>query len=396
MKKSWIVLSLITCIPISIHCTGIQYDIKGADNNLPGFSYFQDKCISLVDSCVIALDGQRLYVSKNLGQTWSEGPKVPNKEIVRMAYVFQTGTLFFCTDKGCYYSQDYDDIIPSSILDVDGTSFDQEAAYHTFSAYEHDGFRTIVDGKEILCWGGYNNEEYINPGFVPRIWMTSDNGKTVKCTIRLGEEDSIKARHVHAVNFNKKDKSFWAQTGDFDGQCHWLQGFYDVYKDIIDWTLIGSGIDYKTGNMQFYEDWIYASKDSYPGGIFRVKYEDARNLHEKKELLFTTPNDCLSIYIGNKGEAVIIMTTTNSTIDPRNFYYSADVKEFISIEGPIPDFLLKYGYSIYYNTWGITEDGFMLSGIRTRERVGLSEWNFTPSVWLSSVLKEHGINLASQ
>ena len=33
MKKSWIVLSLITCIPISIHCTGIQYDIKGADNN---------------------------------------------------------------------------------------------------------------------------------------------------------------------------------------------------------------------------------------------------------------------------------------------------------------------------------------------------------------------------
>ena len=223
--------------------------------------------------------------------------------------------------------------------------------------------------------------------------MTSDYGKTVQCTYRFSESDELEARHVHAVNYNRDDSTFWAQTGDYEGQCHWLKGQYDSNKDNIIWELIGSGMEYKTGNMQFYDGWIYAAKDSYPGGVFRVKYDDARSLKDKSENIITTPNDCLSVYVSNKGEIVVIMTTTNSTMDPRNIYYSSDQRVFVNYQGPIPDFLLKYGYSIYYNTWGITQDGNLLSGIRTKDKVGLSGWNFTPSVWLNEVLLEFGVDL---
>lgn len=79
-----------------------------------------------------------------------------------------------------------------------------------------------MSDKEILCWGGYNNED---KEFKPRLWMTSDSGRTVRCTYKFGDWGQLKARHVHAVNFNISDCSFWAQTGDFTDQCHWLQGY---------------------------------------------------------------------------------------------------------------------------------------------------------------------------
>lgn len=352
-------------------------------------SYLLNRCISLIDKDVIALDASMLFISRDLGKTWKKGPAIEKGQFVRLAYLFEDGTLFYCTDEGCYFSNDYQIVQKSKVYDIDGSIFSPDSPFHCFSAYEHDGFRQIIDGIEILCWGNYNNEAK-NIGFIPRIWLTSDKGKTVRCSYRFGD-DNLKARHVHAVNFNRSDSSFWAQTGDFAGECHWLKGIYDKKNGIIDWSLVRSGI--RTGNMQFYGDWIYASKDSRPGGVFRVKYSDASNA-TKGELVFQTPNECLSVYMGMRGDIVAIMTTEGGDYDPRNVYYSQDLEAFYEIAIQVPDSLQSFGYSIFYNSWGVTNNGDLVSGIRTRAKTGLSEWDFSPSIWISDLIRDSGFPMA--
>lgn len=356
-------------------------------------SYLLNKCISLIERDIIALDDSVLFISRDLGQTWEKGPTIEKGEFVRLAYLFEDGTLFYCTDKDCFYSKDYQIVEKSTVYDIDGTIFSPDSPFHSFSAYEHDGFRQIIDGKEILCWGSYNNEEAINPGFIPRVWMTSSGGELVKCVLKFGttriDGEIINARHVHAVNFNLEDASLWVSTGDSQNTSHWIRGVYSPSLDTISWEVIGTGFAYKTGNIQFYRGWIYASKDSQPGGVFRVKYEDAR-LYKKQETLVETPNDCLSVYIGKNGDIIAIMTTTGGNYNPRSIFYSIDGIFFHEIKAPIPEDLLEYGYSIFYNTWGITEDGKLLSGIRTRNKAPLSGWNCNPSIWLDEVLADAG------
>lgn len=356
-------------------------------------SYLLNRCICLVEKDVIALDDSVLFISRDLGNTWKKGPTIEEGQFVRLAYLFKDGTLFFCTDEECYYSTDYVTVNKSATYDIDGSFFSPESDFHSFSAYEHDGIRQIINNEEVLCWGNYNNEEDINPGFIPRIWLTTDNGVSVKCVLKFGtsvlNNDVIKARHVHAINYNPRDSSLWVSTGDDSNTSHWIRGRYSNSKGSIEWELIGTGLAYKTGNIQFYQGWIYASKDSRPGGVFRVKYEDASSFN-KQETLFETPNDCLSVYVGHNGDIVAIMTTTGGDSNPRNIYYSRDGSTFYEIEAPIPEDLLEYGYSIFYNTWGITEDGKLMSGIRTRFKSPLSRWDFTPSIWLNDVINDAG------
>lgn len=376
-----------------ISCSSIQIDIDPKQEIKIDYSYLFKKSISLIESDIIALDDSLLYISRDLGRSWTQGPRLGDGQIVRMAYLFKDGTLFYCTDDKCFYSNDYVTVKESCVVDVNDEAFIPTSPYHSFSVYEHDAKRVIIEDTEVLCWGNYNNEESINPGFIPRIWITVDNGKTVKCTFKFGssliDKRAINTRHIHAVNYNKADSSFWASTGDDALYSHWLKGKYNTITKNIDWELVGTGIDYKTGNIQFYDDWIYASRDSHPGGVMRIRYNDAKDM-SKKELLFQTPNDCLSVYLGKKGDIVAIMTTTGGSKNPCNIYYSTDQKTFAEIEVPIPRDLLEYGYSIFYNTWGINEDGYLLTGIRTRGKTPLSQWDTLPCIWLNDIIRDSG------
>ena len=353
------------------------------------YSYLLNKSICLIENDIVAFDDSLFYISRDLGRTWNPGPKLDKGQIVRLAYLFNDGTLFYCTDEKCFFSSDYNIVEQSSVYDIDGQVFVPSSPFHSFSAYEHDAKRVILEDREILCWGNYNNEEPVNPGFVSRIWLTYDKGKTVRCSFKFGtsriDNSVINARHVHSVNYNQYDSTFWASTGDDQSTSHWLKGVFNSKLGEINWELIGTGLDYKTGNMQFYKNWIYASNDSQPGGVFRIKYDEATDM-SRKESLFQTPNDCLSVYVGKSGDILAIMTTTGGGYNPRNIYYSTDQKSFTKVEAPIPDYLLGYGYSIFYNTWGITNDGYILTGIRTRGKTPLSKWNLLPSLWLNDVI----------
>lgn len=87
--------------------------------------------------------------------------------------------------------------------------------------------------------------------------------------------------------------------------------------------------------------------------------------------------------MGKDGDLLLIMTTTGGGYNTQNIFYSIDRFSFREINLPVPDSLRVYGRSIFYNTWGITSDGYILSGIRTKDKTPLSRWNLTPSVWLN-------------
>lgn len=387
---------LVACSSLELEPTIDGSEVTNSENEKTGetdYSYLLNKSICLIENDIVAFDDSLFYISRDLGKTWNSGPKLDKGQIVRLAYLFNDGTLFYCTDDKCFYSTDNATVEQSSVYDIDGQVFVPSSPFHSFSAYEHDAKRVIQDDRELLCWGNYNNEESINPGFVSRIWLTYDKGKTVRCSFKFGtstiNNSVINARHVHSVNYNQNDSSFWVSTGDDQRTSHWLKGVFDSKLGEINWELIGTGLDYKTGNLQFYENWIYASKDSQPGGVFRIKYDEAKDM-SRKEPLFQTPNDCLSVYLGKKGDIVAIMTTTGGSKNPCNIYYSTDQKTFAEIEVPIPRDLLEYGYSIFYNTWGINEDGYLLTGIRTRGKTPLSQWDTLPCIWLNDIIRDSG------
>ena len=62
---------------------------KGIDS-----SYLLSKCISLIERDVIALDDSVLFISRDLGKTWEKGPTLEKGEFVRLASLFEDGTLF--------------------------------------------------------------------------------------------------------------------------------------------------------------------------------------------------------------------------------------------------------------------------------------------------------------
>ena len=170
-------LSFSSCSPLEI------------DEPLPeevDYSYLLNNSICLIEKDIIALDDSMFYISRDLGQSWEAGPRMAKGQIVRLAYLFEDGTLFYCTDDKCYYSIDHKTVSESIVLDLDNKPFTPSSPFHSFSAYEHDAKRSVIDGKEILCWGSYNNEKNNNPGFIPRIWITSDCGKTVTCSFKFG------------------------------------------------------------------------------------------------------------------------------------------------------------------------------------------------------------------
>lgn len=82
-----------------IQCSAIEVIANQEDKEVPYLSNYKEKCISLVDSCIIALDNTRLCLTTNLGESWIEGPNVPEEEFIRMAFLFEDGTLFFARMK---------------------------------------------------------------------------------------------------------------------------------------------------------------------------------------------------------------------------------------------------------------------------------------------------------
>lgn len=348
-----------------------------------------------LEDMLVQKNNNRIRLTRDGGKSWGEWISIKNIGFIRFIYVFQNSSLLICNDNKAFYSADWKTFKESNIYDFDGSVFVPQAPFHNFSAYTHDGGgRQIIDGKEIICWGTYSNEGY-NSGFIPRIWYSTDFGKTIKCAFKFGETTAkntnltYNVRHVHCINFNSKDKSFWAQTGDLPSESTWLKGSYDLLTNGFSWELIGQGRSFLTTGMHFDKDYVYASWDVANGGLFKVRYEDISN-ERKREMVFSTaPEACHTLTVGKRGDMLITTTNSGHFYQPKHIYYSPDGVSFYPINMYIPTALNNGFPSIYYWTFGVNNNGKILAGIRNQS-LKLSQWNNLPGIWLDDLVRHAG------
>jgi hypothetical protein len=309
-------------------------------------------------------------------------------------YLFRGGEILICTNTKAYYSINWITLNISTVIGIDGNPFVPVANANNFTLGKNTSKRQIIKGQEILCWGNYDvgDSTYSNMN----LWYTIDKGQTIKScfkygtSVPVGKAATIGCKHIHNVDFNPADNTFWAQTGDepWVTYSHWMKGTYDFPTDVWTWTWIASGVNFKTSNIIFKDGYAYWAWDNTPGGVCKCAYADMAD-YTKHVKVFETPNDCIGLYMGERGDAVIMQTLYGGSASPRDFYYSPDLIHFYLIRAEIPS-SADSPDTIYYGTWKPNAQGKMLSGIFDEDNVVLSTWNKTPNAWLDDIIKRQG------
>lgn len=218
---------------------------------------------------VLKLDNGNLMLSTDLGKTWTT--KENTYGTIAHAHFFGDGTLLFCTWDAAYWTKDLVTINQSTILDVDGNAW-TPSGYHFFWQQKYDTVE-VIGNKEIYYWG-----DYVLTG-TTHLWYTVDNGHTIKCAFKFGtskiDGDTIYCRHCHQFIYNKYDGHFYVTTGDSGNDIRLIRGDYDTQNDAWTWELLGTGDDYKFGQLLFDRNFIYSITDyaaitaSRPKGILK-------------------------------------------------------------------------------------------------------------------------------
>ncbi len=330
-----------------------------------------------------------ISLSRDGGKTYNKSIFVDDKDLQGI-HVFENGTLFFVDHTKCYYSHDWETLHESTVLDINGDPF-VPYKYHNFSInMGGDTHRHIIDGQEILCWGNYDYQydtQYKNVN----VWYTVDKGETVKTAYKFRSTEAddgsgnLYTRHVHNVNFNPSDNTFWLQTGDFISngvdQRHVLKGTYDLHEDEWNWSLVGTGHEFKWCNALFIGDYIYFSWDVSNGGVVRVPYDKANDI-SKHDLILATPNDCLAVIKSHKDEIIAVQAPYGGDDDSRNLYYSPDRKTWYRIENTIPE-----GYSMIAFLADMSTDNW--GRVRATPQ-NMSPHKVLPAIFLDEIVREAG------
>lgn len=358
-------------------------------NEKRGIEVMPDNLVLCRENFTIKYENGTISLSRDGGETYQDEIFIFYKEL-KHVHVFQNGSLFFADHTNCYYSHDWETFHVSTVLDIDGNLF-TPYEYHNFSAnMGGDTYRHIIEGQEILVWGNYDYQydtQYNNVN----VWYTVDKGETVKSAykFRSTEEDdgsgNLYTRHVHNVNFNPYDQTFWLQTGDFlnNGvdQRHVLKGTYHLQNDKWNWNLVGTGYEFKWCNALFIGDDIYFSWDVSTGGVVKVPYYQAGDIN-KHNLIFATPNDCLTVIKSHENEIIVIQAPYGGDDDSRNLFYSPDRENWHKIENSIPE-----GYSMIAFLADMLPDNW--GRVRATPQ-NMSPHKVLPAIFLDDIVREAG------
>ena len=354
-----------------------------------GGKVIPDNLVLCREDYTVKYENGTIRLSRDGGNTYQKSIFIDEKTLGHI-HIFDNEALFFADHTKCYYSHDWETLHESTVLDINGEPF-IPYAYHNFSvSMGSDTHRHIVDGLEMLVWGNYDYQydtQYNNVN----VWYTVDKCKTVKTAyaFRRAEEDdgsgNLYTRHVHSVNFNPADNTFWLQTGDYKrngvDQRHVLKGTYDLQKDEWDWSLVGTGHEYKWTTSVFIGVYIYFAWDVSTGGVVRVPYHKAGN-KEEHDLILATPNDCLMVIKSHNDELIAIQAPYGGTDDSRNLYYSPDRKNWHRIENNVPEdkSMIAFLADMSTDNWG---------RVRATPQV-MSPHEVLPAVFIDDIVRAAG------
>lgn len=354
---------------------------------------YTDNIIASVDNMLVVHDGSNLLLSVDGGRSYQKGLSVQNIAIIKYVHLFADGKIMFADHTKVYYSHDWKTYSESAVYNEDNTPYVPNQ-YDNFSSYKNGTVKKTINGLELAVWGNYSTDSAVEYTNKIKVWYTEDKGVTVKCSYTFNTSTTAKCRHIHAVDFNPVDNSFWLQTGDeplgADAMSHWIKGTYDVGTDTWTWVVFASGLDFKSTNMIFHTDgYVYWSWDKTPGGIVKAPYA---TLGDKSThiLLFSTNKDCNFIIVGKNGDIAGFQTAWGGTEQPRVFYYAPDGINFKRIVGTMPYAFDQVNDAQYQAYWGINANGKVLAGVQSLATQNIRDWDRKPSVFIDDILKDNG------
>ena len=350
---------------------------------------YSNNLIASVDNMYVAYDGANLLLSEDGGRSFAKGFSIQGIDIIKYVHLFGDGKILFADHQKVYYSHDWQAYHEANVYDENGSVYVPEAL-DNFSCYKNGTVKKVVNGTELAVWGNYSTNPQVERSDKIKVWYTKDYGKTIRCCYTLNRPNTAIARHIHAVDFNPYDSSFWLQTGDGVEESHWIKGMYNLTSDTWTWTIFASGLNFKSTNMIFHSNgFVYWSWDKTPGGAVRAPIETMGNI-EKHELLFQTNKDCHFLIIGPKGDIAIFQTAWNGTERPRIFYYAPDGVNFTRINGSMPYRFENVNDAQYQTYWGINSQGKVLAGIQSISQQSIGNWDRKPSIFIDDILRENG------
>lgn len=261
---------------------------------------------------------ENIGISDDLGKTWNYIQNTIGG--ITNWHIFCDGTVMLCTATKVYWTKDYSTLTESTVLDYDGTAFSPasgELHFHNMNNNQHLQF---LDGKEMYVWGDYL---LTSTHGTPRIWYTTDKGRTIKCAAKFGTtpmngNNPISIRHVHKVELHPTNGYFYITTGDSgDSQCCILRARYNASQDTWAFELLAQGVEFKMdqivfaeGNSYVYFVTDYTDNDAKPKGVLRVAIDDLGTemsaYTDKFQYVFKSNKPWTRLVIDNHGHKVLI------------------------------------------------------------------------------------------
>ena len=290
--------------------------------------YFSDLHICTIrGNKVLAFDGTNgLKLSLDEGRTYGVTKVIVGMgNIITRSKIYPNGNIMWADHTKCYYSTDnlatYNE---STIMALGGGTF-TPTTYDNFKQLIYDN-EVIINDVLVDIWGNYSIEagtEYDNIN----AWYTIDSGITIKSCFKAGVSLSSQAsRHIHTLNYNSADSTFWMHTGDgIYNDCYWNKGTYDTATDIWTWQNMKSATQftpYKSLGMIFNSPYALWGSDVaviVPGlqGIYKALYTEMLD-QSKIVKIFSTLNEICTVL--DYGNGYYLATE----IDTKNIHYSND------------------------------------------------------------------------
>ena len=238
---------------------------------------------------------EQIAISQDVGKTWTYTPNVIG-DIVSYHF-YSDGTIQLCSPTKVWWTTNYLTFNESVLIDHDGSPF---VGYtHHFFNQQNGDTTMFVGDTELYVWG-----EYVVGNRYPRIWYSTDLGRTVKCCVKFDTTvmDGIvpRIRHVHDIAQDKATETFYLTTGDNQmagyNENFFYSAKYDVVTDQFTWTLIGNGAQFKLGKLYFDDVYIYLITDytsdtglGAQNGIYRVAKQHVGDWSKYRNIYKTNP-----------------------------------------------------------------------------------------------------------
>jgi hypothetical protein len=349
------------------------------------------------DNKFLAYDNESLTLYQiNNKQLYYSRLEVPDVYEIEFAFIFESGNILWCDRSECYYSHDNLQTYNKALVyDIQGQPY-KPNSYGNFFSLVIDN-RQFINDKEIRVWGNYTNNGRWSPGNSQsenvQIWYTVDEGKTIRTAFSFDNRPGltgIYCRHVHAVNISPTDNSFWVQTGDYTGECHWMRGFYNYEKDVWNFEVMASGdhlSHYKTTGFVFYNDYVYWGNDAQDPqlyGVWRTPYSNFLNGNFNPDLFehVLQTEKVICNFVGDRS-GIMIASECHEGCRPdgtSKIYYSNDGGN---------SWETRNTYRMVLNIHPPNTFGGILGNYFDNEcsMAGIHHWNKKPSLFLSAYFR---------